>query len=79
MSKPKYPSYAEKLSAAHRRAILVEMFSEAACRLAGIAVNSPKSGENLSESTDSALTGLDVSGKTRLHVSNDKPLDHKEL
>ncbi|WP_077540501.1 hypothetical protein [Sedimentisphaera cyanobacteriorum] len=79
MSKLKSPSYAEKLSAAHRRAILVEMFSEAACRLAGISVNSPKSGKNLSENADSALTGLDVSGKTRLHVSIDKPLEHKEL
>lgn len=79
MSKPKPRSYAEKLAAAHRRAVLVKIFSEAACRQAGISVNSPKSGKNLSESADSALTGLDVSGKTRLHVSNDKPLDHKEL
>ncbi len=71
--------YAEKLSAAHRRAVLAEILSQAACRLAGISVKSPKSAKKLSKSTDSTLTGLDVCSKTRLHVSNDKNLDYREL
>ncbi len=53
MSKQKSQSDTETLCAAHRRSVLVEILSEAACRLAGISVNSPKSSGICQERADS--------------------------
>ena len=43
MSESETANYAETISAVHRRAELVEILSEALCRLAGISVNSSRS------------------------------------
>jgi len=79
MSKSNPGNYAETISAQHRRTVLVEILSEAACRLAGISVNPRANSQFRSNSSESSLTELDLSGETRLHVSDDKLLDNKEL
>lgn len=79
MSKSNPGSYAETISTAHRRTVLVEILSEAACRLAGISVNPRTNSQFRSNSAESSLTELDLSSQTRLHVSDDNLLDNKEM
>ena len=79
MSQVKTENYAETLSIQHRRRVLVEILSEAACRLAGISVNPRENSKKLSNSSDFPLTELDLSSQTRLNVSDDKLFDNKEL
>jgi hypothetical protein len=79
MSKLQSKNYAEAFSAAHRHNVLVEILSEAVCRLAEISTGSPKLPKILSESANSSLTSLDVSEKKRLHVTDGNHLESEEL
>ena len=74
-----HQNYAESIDSSHRRTVLIEILSEASCRLSGISVKPQTGTKKPSKSAKPPLTELDLSDKTGLHVCDDKPFGNNEI